>query len=178
MRILAIAVLALCALPGGSKADRPKVSRAMIKGMEEGLDNRLQRLWSNDPDPVQVIGLTQGVYINGYGAVFMTELNLAPAPGITPFHPKVTADEVKRIHDRKLARISELKNVMTDMLLGTAKSLDAMPPAEQVTLGVSLFYWNWENSTGLPSQIVMHAPRGVLLEGKPAASAKLITEEY
>ncbi len=108
----------------------------------------------------------------------MSEVNLAPAPGITPFHPKVTADEVKRIHDKKAARIAELKNTMTDMLLGSAKSLDAMPLGEQITLGISLFYWNWENSTGLPGQIVMHAPRQALLEGKPAAAAKLVIEEY
>ena len=32
-------------------------------------------------DPVAVIGLTQGAYIDGYGAVFMSEVNLAPAAG-------------------------------------------------------------------------------------------------
>ncbi|MBZ5609664.1 MAG: hypothetical protein LAP38_15495 [Acidobacteriia bacterium] len=176
MRGLAIAVLVLCAIPSGSMADKPKVSRAMIKPMEESLDNRLQRLWADDP--IQVLGLTQGLYINGYGVVFMSELNLAPGAGISPFHPKVTPDEVKRIHDKKVARIAQLKETMADMLVGSAKSLDAMPADEQVTLGISLFYWNWENSSGLPGQIVMHAPRRVLLESKPAATAKLVTEEY
>jgi hypothetical protein len=143
--------------------------------MEENLDNWLQRMWADDP--AQVVGLTQGVYISGYGAVFMSELNLAPAPGITPFHPKVTADEMKRIHDKKAARLAQLKETMQDMLLSSAKSLDPMPLDEQLTLGISLFYWNWENSTGLPGQIVMHAPRRALLEGK-AAAAKLVIEEY
>jgi hypothetical protein len=175
MRILATAVLALCAIPSGSMADRPKVSRAVMKSVEEGLDGRLQKLWANDPNPVQVLGLTQGMYISGYGAVFMSELNLAPGAGITPFHPKVTPDEVKRIHEKKLARIAQLKDTMAEMLLSTAKSLDTVPPDEQVTLGISLFYWNWENSAGLPGQIVMHAPRRALIEGQPA---KLVTEEY
>ncbi len=56
MRILAIAILALCAVPSGSMADRPKVSRLTIKAMEESLDNRLQRLWSDDPIPSRWLG--------------------------------------------------------------------------------------------------------------------------
>ncbi len=177
MRLVAIAVLALCAVPSGSMADRPKVTRAMVKSVEEALDNRLQLLWADDAMPVQVVGVTQGVYLSGYGVVFMNELNLAPGAGITPFHPKVTADEVKRIHDKKASRIPQLKDTMADLLVASAKALDAMPGDEQVTLGISLFYWNWENSTGLPGQIVMHAPRRALLEGKPAAT-KVVTEEY
>jgi hypothetical protein len=176
MKGLAIATLLLCALPSGSMADKPRVSRAMIKDVEECLDNRLQKVWPDDP--LQVVGLTQGAHIDGYGVVFMSEVNLAQGAGISPFHPKFTPDEIKRMHDKKLARLAQLKDLMTDMLVGSAKTLDALPADEQITLGISLFYWNWENSTGLPAQVVMHAPRRVLLQGKTAASDKLfITSE-
>ncbi|HYL35111.1 MAG TPA: hypothetical protein VEV17_04275 [Bryobacteraceae bacterium] len=178
MRGLAIATLLLAALPMGSMADKPRVSRAMIKAVEESLDNRLQRLFPGDP--VEMVGVTQGVYVDGYGVVFMGEVNLAPGAGISPFHPKITADEVKRIHDKKQARLGQLKETMADMLAGSAKSLDALPADEQITLGISLFCWNWEDTAGLPAQIVMHAPRRVLLQGKAAASDKLFvtSEEF
>jgi hypothetical protein len=129
---------------------------------------------------VEVIGVTQGVYVAGYGVVFMGEVNIAPGGGITPFHQKVTPEDIKRIHDKKLSRIGQLKETMADMLIGSAKSLDALPGDEQVMLGVSLFYWNWEDTNGLPVQVVMHAPRRVLLEGKSAASDKLFvtSEEF
>src|ERR1700733_15910905 len=107
MRIGAGALMMLCALPGGAmadspKADAPKVNRGMIEAMQHSLDNKLSGLWPQDP--AEVIGLSQGTYIQGYGAVFLGEVNLAPAAGISPFHPSVNADEVRRTHEKKLQR--------------------------------------------------------------------------
>jgi len=177
MRAVAIACLALCALPSGTMADKPKVSRATIDAMEKSLDRKLSGVWPNDP--AEVLGLTQGAYITGYGAVFMSEVNLAVTTGVSPFHPSATADDVKRTHEKKLARLIEMRAAMQDMLLGTAKSLDTVPADEQIVMGISLFYWNWEDRTGLPAQIVMHAPRRALLQGKAALDkTSIVTEEF
>ncbi len=116
--------------------------------------------------------MTQGAYINGYGAVFMSEFNLAPAAGISPFHPTVSPEEIKRTHDKKVQRIAALRNAMREMLVDSAASLDSVPADEQVALGVSLFYWTWENREGLPAQIVMHAPKRLLLQAKAGTADK------
>src|SRR5277367_5594803 len=118
MRIATLALLALCALPG--VADGPKVNRAMIEGMQHSLDNKLSSLWPQDP--AEVIGLSQGVYIQGYGAVFQGEVNLAPAAGITPFHPSVSADEVRRTHEKKVQRMAAVRAAMRAMLVDSARS--------------------------------------------------------
>ena len=170
MRNVWIVGLLLCALPAGTMADKPKVSRAMVKTMEESMDQKFQTLWPDNP--VQVVGLTQGAYISGYGAVFMSELNLATGPTISPFHPNISPDEVKRIHEKKLSRLAQLRATMQQMLVDSAKSMDPVPADEQLALGISFFYWNWENREGLPAQIVMHAPKKVLLEAKAGAAAK------
>ena len=47
MKIAAVALLALCALPG--VADGPKVNRGMIEAMQHSLDNKLSGLWLQDP---------------------------------------------------------------------------------------------------------------------------------
>ena len=178
MRIAAIVSLLLCGLPAGSMADKSKVTRTMIEAMEKSVDGKLQKLFSTDPD--EVLGLTQGAYINGYGAVFMSELNLAPAAGITPFHPAVTPDEIKRTHDKKVQRIAALRNAIRDILVDSAASLDTVPNDEQITLGVSLFYWTWEKRDGLPEQIVMHAPKKLLLQAKAWTADKgaLVSDEF
>ena len=182
MRTLAIASLLLCALPCGSLADKPKVSRAMIKAMEDSFDKRLQGIWPEDP--AGVLGLTQGTYINGYGAVFVSEVNLAPTAGISPFHPAITKDEYVRIHDKKLSRLPRLKAAMQEMLLNSAGSLDSVPAKEQIAVGVTLFYWYGENTDGLPAQIVMHAPKQALVSVKSGLADKatlataLIVEEF
>jgi len=176
MRIAAIVALLLCALPAGSMADKPKVNRAMIEAMEHSMDRKLSGLWP--ADPVEVVGLTQGAYIDGYGAIFMGEVNMAPAAGITPFHPTVKPDEIKRTRDKKLQRMAQLKTAMREMLVDSARSLDAVPADEQVAVGISLFYWTWENREGLPAQIVMHAPRKALLQSSDAGQAPIASEEF
>jgi hypothetical protein len=175
-------ILLLCALPFGSMADKPKVSVAMIKAIEESVDNRLQRIWPDDP--VEMIGVTQGAYINGTGVVFVSELNLAPSAGISPFHPTRTADELKRIHDKKISRLPKLKAAMQEWLLNSAGSLDPIPPEEQIALGITLFYWSGENTEGLPAQIVMHGSKRALLDirtgraDKSTLSSALAVEEF
>src|SRR6266851_1600435 len=144
MRTLAIASLLLCSLPIGSMADKSKVSRAAIQAIEANMDSHLTKLWPDDP--MQVIGLTQGTYINGFGAVFMSEVNLAPGAGITPFHQTIGKDELVRLHDKKITRLPKLKDAMQDMLLNSASSLDTVPGSEQITLGITLFYWHGENT--------------------------------
>jgi hypothetical protein len=171
MRILAITSLLLCAIPAGSWADKPKVTRAMVKAMETSMDNQLTGLWPTDP--VQVLGLSQGVYVNGYGAVFMSEVNLAPAAGITPFHPTFSADELKQIHAKKLQRLPKLKEAMQQIMLNSASSLDSVAADEQIAVGITLFYWTWEDKAGLPAQIVMHAPKRALLLVKTGDKATL-----
>ena len=112
MRIAAVALLSLCALPAGSivdiaRADSPKVTHAMMEAMQHSLDNKLAGLWPQDP--AEVLGLSQGAYIQGYGAIFLGEVNLAPAAGISPFHPTVTPDEVRRTHAKKLQRMAAIR---------------------------------------------------------------------
>jgi hypothetical protein len=176
MRIAAAILLALCALPGGSKADNPKVTRGMIEAMQQSLDNKLARLWPLDP--AEVLGVTQGSYIQGYGAVFLGEVNVAPAAGISPFHPTVSPDEIRRTHEKKLQRMAAVRSAMRAMLVDSARSLDSVPADEQVALALSLFYWKWENREGLPAQIVMHAPRKLLLQSASPEQALIASEEF
>ena len=181
MRLTAI-VLVLCALPFGSMADKPKVSLAMIKAMQESVDNHLQRIWPDDP--VEMIAVTQGAYVSGAGVVFVSEVNLAPAGGISPFHKSRTPDELKRIHEKKLSRIPKLKTAMQEWLLNSADSLAPVPPQEQIALGITLFYWVGESTEGLPSQIVIHGSKRALLDirtgraDKSTLSSALTVEEF
>jgi hypothetical protein len=70
-----------------------------------------------------------------------------------------------------------LKKAMREMLVTSAAALDTLPPSSQVVLAVTLFYYSWEQRAGLPSQIVMRAPRSALLRGD-ALEASLRVEEF
>jgi hypothetical protein len=175
MKTPVVAGLLLCALSTSSMADKPRVPRAMLEQAESILDAKFTAIWPQDP--VEVVGVPQSAYLNGYGVVFMSKVNLAPAAGITPFHPTIKPDEIKRTHDKKVQRMDQFRATMRTMLVDAAASLDSVPPDDQIALGVSLFYWNWENHDGLPNQIVMHAPKKVLLAAKTGAGQAAITDD-
>ena len=154
---LTLAILFL----SSASADRAKVSRASVAAMEESLDKRLAGLFPEDP--VLLIGVTKGSYISGYGTVFMGELNLVPSAGITPFHQTISKEEIARIRQKEMDRVPKLKQVMQELLLSSAASLDAVPADEQIALSISLFHFYWENIAGVPSQIVMHGAKKTLV---------------
>ncbi|MGC9952154.1 MAG: hypothetical protein ABSF64_37905 [Bryobacteraceae bacterium] len=148
-------------------AAHPRITRAELAGVEKNFDGRL----AYTADAFDLLGPTRGVYLEGYGVVFSTELNLIVSPNLSPFHPAFGKIEIARIRDRKLQRLPLLKQKMREMLAASAASLDNMPPGEQVVLAVSLFHYSWEDYSGLPGQIVMQAERQKLLSNATRETA-------
>jgi hypothetical protein len=143
-------------------AATPRVPRSLMQNLERGFDQRIER-WSID-DPFYLLGSTRGVYLEDYGVILTAEMNLLTGPALSPFRPKLTKDEVNRLHQKKLTRLPALRQVMRDMMVTTATTLGEVPPSNQIVVGVSLFYHSWEERAGLPGQIVMRAPRQTLLD--------------
>ncbi len=148
-------------------ATHTRVTRAALAGVEKIVDGGL----ANPADAFDILGFTRGVYLEGYGAVFSTELNLALTPNLSPFHPVPGKIEIARIHERKVQRLPLLKQKMREMMIASAASLENLPPREQVVLAVSLIHYSWEDYSGLPSQIVMQAERQKLLSNATRESA-------
>jgi hypothetical protein len=114
--------------------------------------------------PVDLLGLTRGVYLRNFGAVFSAEVNLVMAPGISPFRPNVSREEVARVKSIKSRRLTEFRSLMQQLLLDSAATMDRLPENEQVVLAVTLLYQSWEDRAGLPSTIQMQAQRRALLD--------------
>ena len=162
----------ILALLFGAQAAQPppsRITRAALSGLENNFDGRFQR--ANATDPFDLLGTTRAVYLDGYGVVFSAELNLIVTPNLNPFHQVFTSAEKARIHERKLQRLPLLKQNMREMLIASAVSLENLPPSEQVVLAVTLFHYSWEDSSGLPAQIVMQAERQKLLSNATRETA-------
>ena len=141
----------------------PGFKRAALVAMEKSFDQRIERLAD---DPYILVGFTRGVYLEGYGAVFTAEVNLATGPAQSPFRPVITKDDIARIRGKKFDRLPVLRQSMRDMLLDAAASLDEVPATEQIVVGVSLLYRADEDASGLPGQILMQGQRGKLIDAK------------
>lgn len=183
MRLAGVLAALLAAFLPAFPQQKPKVSREALAAVERSFDSQLSQL--DKTDPIDLLGNTRGVYLDGYGVVFTTEVSLIITPGLSPFRTMpISKAEASSVHQRKLAKLPALKSLMREMLVSSAASLDLVPANQQVVVGVTLFYYSWEDKTGLPGQILLRAPRSSLLDyrlGKnngTALDAAIRTEEF
>jgi hypothetical protein len=146
-------------------AIRPaRITLGSLNVLQSGFDNDLGSYDINDP--VDILGKTRGVYLNDYGVVFTTELSPIVTPGISPFHQTITAEEKARTHQRKLQRLPTVIGLMGKMMKTTAAQLAVLPDNQQLVLVVKLLYLPYEDTTGLPGQIVMKGDKRSVLAGR------------
>jgi hypothetical protein len=163
MRTAGLAALLLAAVTAAAQPVKPRVPRASLVPLESSFDVRIAK--PGQEDPFDLLGNTRGVYLDGYGVVFTTEVNLIVTPPVTPFRPQVSRQEIDRIRQRKLAKLEVLKKAMREMMTASAAAIEGLPANEQVVVAVTLFYYPWEDRSGLPSQILMQAPKSALVGG-------------
>ena len=141
----------------------PRVTRSALLQTEGNIDGRLPALQASEPG--YLLGPTRGVYLEGYGAVFTSEVDLLPAAAPNPFRPQYSKQEIQALKAKKSMRLELLKVKMREALIGAALPLDSVPLEERIALAVTVPYFSWEDSANMPRQILMSAPRRVLLQG-------------
>jgi hypothetical protein len=143
--------------------EKPNSMRQVFTDLEKRMDSKVAS--ADAKDPIDLLGLSRGLYLQGYGVVFTTEVSLIVTPTPNPFRQQITKEEAARVHQRKLDHLPLLKKAMHDMWMDAASSLTSVPDTEQVVLALRLLYQPWEDTKGLPGEIVMKAPRKAALTG-------------
>ena len=160
--VLLVAVLSLTA------ATAPRVSRPLLVSVEKSLDDRIRTLW--DDNPYLLLGSTRGVYLENYGAVFTAEIDLVLNP-TSLMNANIKKDDIVKYHAKKLERVPLLKKALRDALVACGSSLDTVPPEEQIIIVAFLPHHQWEDMTGIPTQITVQAPHKKLVDAKSAGAA-------
>jgi hypothetical protein len=122
-------------------------------------------------DPIDVLGDTRGIYLDGFGAVFTTELSPIYTPGLSPFQPNISEQDKAKVRQRKLARLPVVERLMNSMLLSAAKELAAVPDDQQIVVAVKFLYLPYEDTSGLPGQMVVKSSRRAILSGAQIEAA-------
>jgi hypothetical protein len=141
-----------------------------IRGLERMFNERLAGLGSVD-QPTELMGDTRGVQLEGYGVVFTTEVSLVLTPGLMPGRPTIPPELAARVHQLRVERMPLLKAAMMEMMRNMAAAFTQLPASQQMVLVVRLYYGAWEDTTGMPAQVIMRADRA------SAMAAKVETEE-
>lgn len=159
-----IAALAATALAFASGAE-PKVPRAKVVNVEKLISTALASMYPDEP--YFLIGPARGVYIEGVGVVYITDINLATGPTMSPFSPPVNKEQMQRHRDKKEVRLPLLKNKILEISGSVISLLDALPANEDFILTINLLRYPWEDPAGLPSQLILRVQKGKL--GKAVA---------
>jgi len=161
------------AAPGAvTRIEKPRIARQTIAELEKQFDGQLSRI-GGAADPVDLLGLTRGTYLNDYGAVFTAEVSLIVTPSTSPFRPVITDELKAQVHQRKLDHLPLLEKAMREMVHNTAMTfggagerMNLLTPGTQFVLAVRILYLPWENTAGLPGQVIMKADLKGALENK------------
>jgi len=140
------------------------ISPAKIVELEDGFDGRLNSL-ADVNEPTELMGHTRGLQLDGYGLVFTSEVSLVITPSITPFQKAIPKEVQTRVHQRRVERLPILKAAMQEMLRNMAAASSQLPATQQMVLAVRLYYGNWEDTTGMPGQVIMRADRASAAKG-------------
>jgi hypothetical protein len=154
------------------QSQQPGIKRSVMQVVEKSIDKRLFD-GLNPADPADLMGNTRGVYMPGFGVVLTAEIALVKLPGPSPFHQTASQDERTKAHARKLQALPKLREAMKAMLIAAGAELRSVPLNENIVVGVTLFNYFWEDSTGLPAQIVMQASRQQLVTQQASDAIKV-----
>lgn len=155
----------ICALLWAAPAQTAVDGRALrggLKSAEQLIDDRIQQ--TTGRTPFVLLGRTRGGYLSGYGAVFTIEVNLVPVANVSPFRPAYSPQEIQKLNREKREKLGSLKATLRQLLVDQAAQLSQVPATEKVAIVVTLFNYHWEDTSGLPSQVVMQATRQALLD--------------
>jgi hypothetical protein len=146
------------------QAGAGRIPLGTFVALERGFDVKLAAM-ADGNGPVDLLGATRGIYLDGYGVVFTTEMGLIMTPTINPFNSTITPEQKNRVHSAKITRLPALKKAVTEMVKNAATSLSQVPETQQIVVAVRLDYLNWENTTGLPGLVLARADRRSAMAG-------------
>jgi hypothetical protein len=136
-----------------------RIAPQTFRDLEKRFDTRLETLVPNANEPVDVLGPTRGVYVDGCCIVFTTVVNLVRAQELSPFLREIPQQLADQVHQRRMERLPLLEKAMDEMLHAMAMTFIQVPSDQRVVLAVRLYYASWEDTTGMPAQIMMRATR-------------------
>jgi len=143
--------------PAPASAETPRVSTQTLAQLELGFEDKVKAIRA--PESVSLMGASSGFYLEGYGVVLTIPLDLTYTPGISPFHQQFTKQEQEQVHRRKLAQLPAMRQAVREMVVSAAASLTTLPMDRKISVAVRVYYQAWEDSSGLPRQIVATADR-------------------
>jgi hypothetical protein len=157
--VSALALEARAAQPGAGRAQLPQADVAIA----EKICNAAIRGYSIDA-PMDHLLPAHGVYVEGYGVVLITDVNLVALPSLYGFAGGVTEKDKTQIHDSKVKRFPAVRELFVRVAVDMASGLDRLPPEESVLLRVNFYNFEFEKKNDLPKRLTISGRKKDLVD--------------
>ena len=114
--------------------------------------------------PIDHLLPAHGVYVEGYGVVLITDINLVALPPLWGFAGGVTDKDKARIHETKVKRFPAVREMFTRVAASVADGLERLSPEESVLLRVNLYNFEFENKNDLPKRLTISGRKKDLVD--------------
>jgi hypothetical protein len=161
--VLAVAVAAVALCAGVAYGDRPGVSKAMIFAWGEEFGGKIRAI--DKEWPFSFVDPPCAYSVDNFGILMTSEISLATGYGPTMFGP-VRPEQIKDHHHKVLERLPLLREQMKVALFDGAARFGPLDENERLAVAVTVYHFVWEDTTELPSQIVMQGTKKSLLEAR------------
>lgn len=159
MKQFMLTVVALTLLAPAVPAQTPSHDYGAIKRQMEIFETVLNTaLKQRYTTAFLMLQPAKGTYLEGYGAVFTLELNLATMRYITPFDSAVySKEEIGNARTLKMTRTKEVEDMAKRLIRDHGAGLNFLKPDENVAVVVHLF--NTSEHRDLPTQLVVQGKK-------------------
>ena len=172
MRILGPSVLAMFAAIAGFAADTPPKDSLAAEVQSVCLaGDRAIRTFALESQVEQLIP-THGVYAEGFGVVLLSDMNLVALSPLFGFAGPPSKEDIAKIHNAKLKKLTVVQDLLFGVLLSASKSLTHLAPDETILINVGLYNMEFEDRSGLPRAITLQAKKKDLLAAAAARTSR------
>src|SRR3954470_6052914 len=113
------------------KPMKMKIPLANLVTLERGLDVKLAGI-ADTSGPIDMLGATRGIFLDGYGVVFTTEMGLMVTPTLNPFNKNITDETKAPVHSANISRLAAPRKAITEMATNVARNLGQVPENQEV----------------------------------------------
>jgi len=161
LQILAavLTMIALCSV--AAYGDRPQITKAMMTAYERHFAGSIVSA-SKELPPFTIIDPPRAFYLDNFGIMMASEVSLVPGITLTMFRV-VDKEDIQAHRRRVIERLPLLREQMKLALFDGATRFDALDGNDRLAVAVTVYHFAWEDTTEIPSQIVMQGTKKALL---------------
>jgi hypothetical protein len=161
--ILAPLLIAFALCAGAVYGDGPHLTKVMLSAFQKQFATSV--LSATKDSAVTFIDPPRAYYLDDFGIVMTSEVSPVPGYGPTIFGP-LNKDQIQLHHRKVIERLPILREQMKLALFDGATRFQTLDSNDHLAVALTVYHFAWEDTTDVPSQIVIQGTKKALLEGR------------